>query len=117
MRVNKLSEVTPNKGVGAGLIDAKTTAAQHDAALNAMVDRFLCWQLPRDFGPDCYVRFDREKAEKNNIWPIGTNLLTAEQAKAMFKECVPPLCFGLDDCSSQALSTCKFANKCGDAIR
>ncbi len=49
----------------------------------AMIDRFLSWRLPDDFAPDCYVTFDRDRAKANNGWPIGTNLLTAEQALAM----------------------------------
>lgn len=61
--------------------------------IDKMVDRFLGWKLPKDFGPDCYVSFDREKAEKNG-WPVGTNLLTAEQARAMVKhmmaDALPP---------------------------
>jgi len=51
----------------------------------AMIDRFLSWKLPDDFGPDCYISFDRDRARKNNGWPVGTNLLTAEQATAMLK--------------------------------
>jgi hypothetical protein len=52
--------------------------------IDKMVDRFLSWRLPEDFGPDCYVSFDREKA-KQGSWPIGTNLLTADQAHQMFE--------------------------------
>lgn len=52
--------------------------------IDKMVDRFLGWKLPEDFAPDSYVTFDREKAKQNpNFWPVGTNLLTAEQARAM----------------------------------
>lgn len=54
--------------------------------IDKMVDRFLCWKLPDDFCPDCYITFDREKASQNpNFWPVGTNLLTAEQARVMVK--------------------------------
>jgi hypothetical protein len=53
------------------------TAAQ----LDAMVDRFLTWRLPDDFYPDCGISFT--KLNHPNSWPVGTNLLTAEQAKAM----------------------------------
>ncbi len=46
--------------------------------IDKMVDRFLCWKLPEDFAPDCYVSFDREKAKQGpHSWPVGTNLLTA----------------------------------------
>ena len=54
--------------------------------IQAMVDRFLGWRLPADFGPDCYISFDRDKAEKGG-WPVGTNLLTADQARQMFEHC------------------------------
>ncbi len=54
--------------------------------IDKMVDRFLGWRLPEDFGPDSYVTFDREKAKQNpNFWPIGTNLLTADQAREMIQ--------------------------------
>ena len=49
------------------------------------VDRFLGWQLPDDFAPDCYIRFDRESCEPGAMWPVGTNLLTAEQAEHMLR--------------------------------
>lgn len=49
-----------------------------------MVSRFLGWKLPQHFYPDCYITFDREKAS-NGSWPIGTNLLTAEQARKMLE--------------------------------
>ena len=57
-----------------------------------MVDRFLGWKLPADFAPDCGISFTREfnaeymasqgKPPMINE-PIGTNLLNADQAKAM----------------------------------
>ena len=52
--------------------------------IDKMVDRFLGWKLPNDFVPDCYISFDRDTAEKNG-WPVGTNLLTAVQAREMFE--------------------------------
>lgn len=45
-----------------------------------MVDRFLCWKLPRDFAPDCGISF-----EEGAWWPTGTNLLHAGQAKEMIE--------------------------------
>jgi hypothetical protein len=54
----------------------------------AMVDRFLGWRLPQDFSPDCGISFDGRKDDewnKNKQWPIGTNLLSADQARAMFE--------------------------------
>ena len=53
--------------------------------LDAMVNRFLGWKLPPTFGPDCYITFDREKAKANHGWPVGTNLLTADEARAMLE--------------------------------
>jgi hypothetical protein len=46
---------------------------------NEMVDRFLAWELPRDFAPNL------------PSWPIGTNLLTADQAKQMLNHITAPL--------------------------
>lgn len=68
--------------------------------IGAMVSRFLCWRLPKDFAPDGRVKFDRiflvfdgfDGAQPIDIsdapdhyWPTGTNLFTAEQAKAMIE--------------------------------
>ena len=53
--------------------------------LSKLVDRFLGWKIPQTFGPDCYINFDKETAVKNNGWPIGTNLLTAVEAKEMLE--------------------------------
>lgn len=56
--------------------------------IDRMIDRFLCWELPVDFAPDCGVSFDgRQDYElnKNKTWPVGTNLLTADQARQMFE--------------------------------
>lgn len=53
--------------------------------IKKLVDRFLGWPLPKDFGPDCYISFDRDSAEKNLSRPVGTNLFTADQARQMFE--------------------------------
>ena len=54
-----------------------------------MVDRFLSWPLPKDFAPDCGISFDGRKPDQWNPegkgWPIGTNLFTADKAKAMLE--------------------------------
>ena len=47
-----------------------------------MVNRFLAWPLPPTFAPDGGVSF---KGQLATPWPMGTNLLTAEQAKAMLQ--------------------------------
>lgn len=62
-----------------------------------MVSRFLAWSLPATFAPDCGISFDGRKDDewnKNKTWPIGTNLLTAIEARAMLEHVVgshPPL--------------------------
>lgn len=63
-----------------------------EALVKKMVNRFLSWKLPEDFAPDCGISFEREynveymasqgKPQMINE-PIGTNLLNADQAKAM----------------------------------
>jgi hypothetical protein len=61
----------------------------NEELINQMVDRFLCWKLPKDFSPDCGISFDGrldDEFNKNKTWPVGTNLFTAEQAKQMFSE-------------------------------
>lgn len=53
-----------------------------------MVTRFLGWGLPKDFYPDCGISFDGRKDDewnKTKTWPIGTNLLTADQARQMLE--------------------------------
>jgi hypothetical protein len=54
-------------------------------ATKAMVDRFLSWQLPKDFNPDCHISFKLPDPilNPNPTWPVGTNLLTADQARGM----------------------------------
>lgn len=48
-----------------------------------MVSRFLGWRLPDDFLPDCGVSF--KPLGHPNGWPTGTNLFTADQARAMLE--------------------------------
>lgn len=60
--------------------------------VNKMVDRFLGWKLPTDFSPDAGISFNKVynkgTAFERNHEPIGTNLLNADQAKAMFEYCI-----------------------------
>lgn len=59
--------------------------------VKAMVDRFLGWKLPADFSPDCGISFKREsdyehpEFGRTKLEPVGTNLLSADQARAMFE--------------------------------
>ena len=51
-----------------------------------MVSRFLMWRLPDDFMPDCGIHFEVFHPNgKTRFEPVGTNLLTAEQARAMLE--------------------------------
>lgn len=59
-----------------------------EANINDIVNRFLSWQLPKSFNPDGGISFDERHDDawnKNKAWPIGTNLLDAAQAQAMFE--------------------------------
>lgn len=58
--------------------------------IDEMVIRFLGWKLPEDFGPDAGISFDREYRAKWGT-PVGTNLFTAGQAKAMLEYVVGPV--------------------------
>ena len=75
-------------------MQGRCTAEQYSDAIGAlhgspgisiehMVNRFLGWKLPANFAPDGGISFNRG-AEP----PIGTNLLTAEQAREMFQYCI-----------------------------
>lgn len=65
-----------------------------------MVNRFLSWKLPEDFHPDAGISFNPEFNVEWNAKhgkppqrhePIGTNLLTATQAKAMLEHVLAPV--------------------------
>lgn len=88
---------------------------RYEVMLDEMVNCFLTMQLPKDFNPDCGISYTPPAADSpDHFYPVGTNLFTADQAREMFKRCVPPSCFGLDDCSSSsALSVCTHTDNCG----
>lgn len=59
-----------------------------------MVDRFLSWKLPEDFHPDAGISFSpffnveynaKQGKPPQRHEPIGTNLLNADQARAMLE--------------------------------
>lgn len=55
-----------------------------------MVSRFLSWRLPNDFAPDAGISFtpsDHPDA-LTHLWPTGTNLLTADQARTMLEHVI-----------------------------
>lgn len=54
-----------------------------EALIAHMTNRFLGWRLPDSFGPDGGIAFAPNPHPA--CWPTGTNLLTYEQAKAMFE--------------------------------
>lgn len=108
-----------------------------NAAVKEMTNRFLCWKLPQDFHPDAGISFvptHFQKGENADLhWPVGTNLLTANQAQAMFEHCAPGCTWTLDDdehgiwqsaCGVTWSFTdggpedndCHFCHKCGGAL-
>jgi len=62
--------------------------------IERMTNRFIGWKLPDDFSPDCGITFKKQhdfihpKFGVQIYNPIGTNLFTVEQAKAMFEYCL-----------------------------
>lgn len=66
-----------------------------DEQIKHMAARFLSWKLPEDFNPDGGISFERDY-NQNTPWPakhepVGTNLLTFDQAKAMIEHMVEGL--------------------------
>lgn len=60
----------------------------NEQQIDEMVNRFLGWKLPKDFSPDAGILFKPTKPDgydEPGSWPVGTNLLTADQALAMVK--------------------------------
>jgi len=59
------------------------------ATIDEMVNRFLNWKLPDDFSPDGGISFQKISnagtPHEHRYAPVGTNLLTATQAKAMIE--------------------------------
>jgi hypothetical protein len=60
--------------------------------MDAIVTRFLGWKLPLTFSPDAGISFtptgymmSRDESFAKGWWPIGTNLLTADEARAMLE--------------------------------
>lgn len=54
--------------------------------INYMVERFLCYELPKDFNPDGGVSFEAlPSSAQTGLMPFGTNVLTATQAQAMVR--------------------------------
>jgi hypothetical protein len=68
-------------------------AAFDKKQMDAIVSRFLAWKLPKTFSPDCWISFNlpKENFDKPGFWPVGTNLLTADEARAMLEHILPPM--------------------------
>ena len=63
-----------------------------------MVSRFLCWPLPKDFGPDGGISFTPFHPNGTTRFePRGTNLLNYPQARAMLEHVL-----GADQCDRHA---------------
>lgn len=48
--------------------------------IDKVVSRFLNWQLPKDFSPDCGIKY-----KNTGYYPSGTNLFNARQAESMIR--------------------------------
>ena len=73
-----------------------------DAQIRYMVDRFLGWRIPDDFNPDAGISFERfynaGTRYEGRHEPIGTNLLSADQAEAMVRYVIA----GMPDSSTES---------------
>ena len=58
-----------------------------DDVIEQAVNRFLSWKLPKDFHPDGGMVFipTKQRGYDSPHWPVGTNLLTADQAREMLR--------------------------------
>jgi len=85
--------------------------------IDKMVDRFLAWPLPQDFTPDGGISFRREsdydhpEFGRTKYEPVGTNLLSAEQAKQMFLHCLGNDC---PECAEGEMDTEDGILGCGN---
>lgn len=61
----------------------------HKDQIKHMVDRFLMWKLPVTFNPDNGISFDpihsKGTPHQGRREPVGTNLLSADQATDMVR--------------------------------
>lgn len=65
----------------------QSVSSKKQRQVEHMTGRFLQWRLPDDFSPDGGISFkptfNENTAFPMKAEPVGTNLLNAEQAKAM----------------------------------
>jgi hypothetical protein len=76
-----LSKETRN--LARGWQAARSRSGAVPAVTDEMVSRFLNWRVPQDFCPGSGVSF--KPLENPLLWPTGTDLLHAGQAKAMLE--------------------------------
>lgn len=67
-----------------------------DDQIKYMVDRFLMWKLPEHFSPDAGISFkptfnEHAPGGPQKHQPVGTNLLSADQATAMVRHMIQGL--------------------------
>lgn len=65
-------------------------APPQEVDIQALVNRFLGWKVPKDFAPDAGISYvppayATDAAGVVVHYPVGTNLLNAVQAEAMLK--------------------------------
>jgi hypothetical protein len=77
-------------------VDQMELANMLDDSIDVAVDHFLAWELPQDFHPDNGISFTAPHPRPPFTWPVGTNLFTAVQAKAMFQHCLASGPSGVD---------------------
>lgn len=56
-----------------------------DDRIARATERFLRWRLPDDFSPDGGVSFKKIEHPTADLHPVGTNLLTYQQAEEMIE--------------------------------
>jgi hypothetical protein len=57
-----------------------------EATFKKLIQALMMTPMPQSFSPDCFIRFDREKAKANNSWPVGTNVLCVEGADELLRQ-------------------------------
>jgi hypothetical protein len=89
--------------------------------IDHMVDRFLSWKLPKDFQPDQGISFKQatlKDYKTDRFWPIGTNLFTADQARAMISYMLEDIDTSAIESPSVSVSVDAIMNQvnllCGD---
>ena len=88
--VNRIDELAAMHN--APLYAAPVAVQAVPAVTDEMVNRFLCWKLPRGFYPDGGITFSMKGRYEGfplpDCWPIGKNLLTADQAREMLEHVI-----------------------------